>query len=233
MIQRDYILRMIEQFFAIIRRVLRHRETQQYEKALDAIRAAYKAFLGCDEKFIDSHSADDLVGMMNDRILQPEQVVMAAKLLAEHAETLEVLEALDEAARLRCKSLALYLEVFLGAGAPTLESCFEDIDRLAESLRPVGIPLDSAARLPFYLERRNRLAEAEDALFLAADAAPAGHGVFAEGTSFYKRLMSRPAAELEAGGLPLAEVEEGRTAFEAVATRKRGVPRSSKGSRVT
>ncbi len=212
---------MIEQFFALIRRILKHRETQQYEKALDAIREAYKAFLGCGEGFIDSHSADDLVGMMNEGILQPEQVVMAAKLLAEQAETLEVLGANDEAVRLRGKSLALYLETFLGTGAPTMESCFTDIERLAASLRPVGIPLDSAARLPFYFERRERLAEAEDALFHAAEAAPPEHRVFAEGVSFYTRLGLRAAAELEAGGLPLAEVEEGRAAFEALAARKR------------
>ena len=220
MIQRDYILRMIEQFFALVRRILKHRETQQYEKALEAIQGAYKAFLGCDEGFIDSHSADDLVGMMHDGILQPEQLVMTAKLLAEQAETLEVLEAVDEAARLRGKSLALYLEVFLGRGAPTLESCFSDIDRLAEALRPAGIALDSAARLPFYLERRERLAEAEDALFHAAEAAPSGHVVFEQGDLFYQRLEERPPAELEIGGLPLAEVEEGRRAFESLAASK-------------
>ena len=118
---------MIEQFFALVRRILKHRETQQHEKALEAIRGAYKAFLGCDEGFIDSHSARDLIAMMSDGIMQPEQLVMAAKLLAEQAETLEMLEAEDEAARLRGKSLALYLEVFLGRGAPTMESCFADI----------------------------------------------------------------------------------------------------------
>ena len=129
-IQRDYILGMIEQFFALVRRILKHRETQQHEKVLEAIRGAYKAFLGCEEEFIDSHAASDLVSMMKDGILQPEQLVMAAKLLTEQAETLEVLEASAEASGLRGKALALYLEVYLGRGAPTMESCFADIDRL-------------------------------------------------------------------------------------------------------
>ncbi len=221
MIQRDYILRMIEQFFAIVRAILRYRETQQHERALETIRQAYKAFLGCDEEFIDSHSADNLISMMNDGILQPEQLVMAAKLLAEQGRVLASLEEEQEAERLRRKSLALYLEVYLGPGAPSMEEYFSEIEDLAETLQATGIALDLAARLPFYFEKRGRYAAAEDALFRAAEAAHSKHRIFDAGLAMYDRLASLPAEDLDAGELPLAEVEEGRKAFEALLAAKR------------
>lgn len=221
MIQRDYILRMIEQFAAIAHRILGFRTSQQHNQALEVIRSAYKAFLSCDKEFIESQSVEDLISLMENGVLRPEQLTMIAKLLAEEATILEACEAGDEARRCRLKSLAVYLAVFLGPGAPSMDSYFAEVEKVAELLRPVGIPLQLGARLPFYFERRGCYAAAEDALFRAAEVAPPSHPVFQEGLAFFDRLAHRSEEELEKGGLALSEVGEGHLEFKGLHLRRR------------
>jgi hypothetical protein len=142
-------------------------------------------------------------------------------LLAEEAAILEACEEGDEARRCRLKSLAVYLAVFLGPGAPSMDSYFAEVENVAERLQTVGIPLELAALLPFYFEKRGGYAAAEDALFRAAEVAPPAHPVFQEGIAFFDRLADKSEEELEKGGLALSEVDEGRLEFEELHLRRR------------
>lgn len=209
MIQRDYVLRLIEQFFEALRRALSQRDAKHYSQALETLRNAYRSFLGAGAEFVDSQTADDLIASMRDGLLGPEQLAMAAKLLKEEAHLREETDQPDRAVECRRKALRLYLEVFCGPGAPRLESFFEEIEELAESLAVDGIPLDSARLLPLYWERAGRFGEAEDALFNAADSAPADDPLWAIGSGLYERLLELSDRELEDGELPRGEVEDG------------------------
>ena len=209
MIKRDYILRIIEEFFNALRRALSQAEEGQRDLALETLQKAYKSFLGAGVDFVDSQSADDLIASMRDGLLGPEQIAMTAKLLKEEADIREQLDQPDRAVACRQKALRLYLEVFCGPGAPRLESFFSEIERLVDQLSVDGIPLASARLLPLYWERDGRFDEAEDALFNAAEAAGPNDPLWGIGKALYGRLHSLSDEELEQGGLPRDEVEEG------------------------
>lgn len=217
MIQRDYVLRLIEQFFILLRRILNHEQEQKYEEALEMIRRAYKTFLAADAEFIDSQSAEDLVATMRSGLLGPEQVAMAAKLLTEEAKIREALDETTEATARRRKALRLYLEVFCGPGAPRLEGFLVDIEELARSLDSDGVPIGSARLLPLYWEKAERFGEAEDALFAVAKVVDADDTTWALGRGLYKRLLEKTDEELEAGGLPRDEIESGLEEWERLA----------------
>jgi len=214
MIQRDYVLRLIEQFFILLRRILNHEQEQQYEQALGLIRRAYKTFLAADADFIDSQSADDLIATMRSGLLGPEQIAMAAKLLTEEAKIREGLEEDDEALDRRRKALRLYLEVFCGPGAPRLEGFLGDIEQLADSLAKPGIPIASARLLPLYWEKVDRFDRAEDALYAVADAAGPEDPAWSIGRELYARLAALTDEQLDQGGLPRDEVESGAEEWE-------------------
>ncbi|MBI1354947.1 MAG: hypothetical protein GC160_11420 [Acidobacteria bacterium] len=220
MVRSDYVLRLIEQFFQILKRVLNYRQERRYAEALTAVRKAYRAFLGVDADFIDSQSAEGLIEMGRSGLFGPEQLAMAAKLLSEEAESLEGLEAPLEAGPRRAKALALFWEAFLGRGAPRLEFLSEDVDALLERLEGEGLPLSLARQAPLWHERRGRLSAAEDAWFRLAEA---GDGASREaGDAFYGRLEALGDEELEAGGLPRDEVEDGLEAWRAAWARRDG-----------
>lgn len=213
MIQRDYIMRLIEQFFQVLHRVLNYREEKRYAEALTATRKAYKGFLGVDAAFIDSQSADGLIEMGRSGLFGPEQLTMAAKLLREEAEALEGLEVPVEASVRRVKALTLFFEMFLTDQAPRLDVFREDADKLLVQLEDSGLPLDLARRAPLWHERQHRFGDAEDAWFRLADAVSAGDRTMFEGEEFYGRLDALADEELGRGGLEREEVAEGLKAW--------------------
>ena len=213
MIRQDYILRLIEQFFQILSRAMRYREEKRYVEALAEARKGYKALVGVDATFIDSQSAEGLIEMGRTGLFGPEQLVMIGKLLREEAEALEGLEVPVEAQIRRIKSLALFFDVFLAGGAPSLQSLEEDADAVLGQLERSGLPLDLARRAPLWHERRGRYSEAEDAWYRLAEAVEAGDRAMFEGEEFYGRLESLSDTALDAGGVPREEIAEGRQAW--------------------
>lgn len=229
MIQRDYVLRLIEQFFEALRKALSQRDAQAYPEALQTLRKAYRSFLGAGADFVDAQSADDLIASMRDGLLGPEQIAMAAKLLKEEAALREALDEPDRALACRRKALRLYLEVFCGPGAPRLDSFFGEIEELSDALAADGVPLDSARLLPLYWERAGRFGDAEDALFQAADAAPPGDPLWKIGEGLYARLLALTDRELEDGRLPRDEVEDGRREWRIMLESRHGSGASDSG----
>ena len=218
MVRSDYIVRLIEQFFQILKQALRYREDRRHAEALALVRKAYKGFLGVDVDFIDSQSAEALLEMGRSGLFGPEQLAIAAKLLAEEAESFDGLDLPLEAGARRTKALALFLEAFLGRGAPRLEVFMADADALLDGLEKTGLPLDLARRAPLWRERRGRFALAEDAWFRLAEAGDEASQ--AGGEAFYDRLAALDDEHLEAAGLPREEVEEGREAWRRLWERR-------------
>lgn len=208
MIRRDYILRLIEQFFEIVRRIVNYRAEQRFSEALTLVRQGYKSFLGADAEFVDRHSAAELLDMMSSGLMNAEQLMMAAKLLKEEAELLELLEVPEEARSRRLKSLSLFLEVFYGPGCDRLGMFFDDVEPLADALLERGLPAHLMRRLPEFYEQRGRFAKAEDTLFTYLEHQPEDREKLAEGVALFERLLDKTDAELEAGGLPRDETLE-------------------------
>lgn len=227
MIQRDYIMRLIEQFFQVLKRVLSYREEKRYAEALTATRKAYKAFIGVDAGFVDSQSAQGLIEMGRSGLFGPEQLTMTAKLLREEAEALEGLEVPIEANNRRIKALTLFFEMFLSDQAPRLNVFREDADALLAQLEQTGLPLDLARRAPLWHEQQSRLGDAEDAWFRLADAVEAGDRTMFEGEEFYARLQGLSDEELGQGGLERDEVADGKQAWRELWNRKDEQPSSA------
>ncbi len=208
MIKNDYILRLVEQFFQILRRIVNYRAEKRYEEALALVRQGYRSFLGADADFMDRHSADELLDMMDSGLLNAEQLIMAAKLLKEEAELLELLEVPLEARSRRLKSLTLFLAVFFGPGCDRLGIFFEDVEPLSDDLLKEGLPSNLMRRLPEFYEQRGRFAKAEDTLFTYLENQPDDREKIDEGIAIYERLLAKTDPELEAGGLPRDEIVE-------------------------
>lgn len=220
MIRRDYVLRMIEQFFALLRRVLHLREERRLEEALALVRQGYRSFLAMDDAFVDARSARELLELVDAQVIQPEQLAMAARFLREEADLLESLELPDEARRRRGKALSLALA--LTDEAEDLERFTADLDPLLEQASE-GLNLDER-RLVFRRHvRKGRFARAEDELFQIAEAAPADDPIFDEGEAFYARLGAVSEERLIEGGLTGSEAAEGLADFKPLRSRRQGL----------
>jgi hypothetical protein len=99
--QQDYILRMIEQISAAIRRALQLRVDGSPEGAVEELRAAEAALLGPAAPLVpqlDAHSAVNVVG-------DPQRLALWARLLYAESETRSAMDETETALALRARAL--------------------------------------------------------------------------------------------------------------------------------
>ena len=205
---RDYILRLIEQMAAVLRRVRQLLLRGQYDEALTEVRTAALS-IGVDLGNVLDLTDDALLALVarGEPRLDPERAATIGRLLAVEGEIHEGRGDPRTSYYVRRQALRLLIEGWLAGDAATRRAAGEDIPPLLDALAPYALPDVTVRRLVEYHEMAGEFARAEDALFDLAD--QGDEGALDLGLAFYARLRSRSDDELERGNLPRAEIEEG------------------------
>lgn len=106
MIERDYIMRLVQQLAAVVARVLRLRELEKYDQAQQELEQAYGELFGLNYELLlslDAATAAQLLG-------HEEKIKIAAKLMQEESALLEKQSKFEQAHARRQRALELYLE---------------------------------------------------------------------------------------------------------------------------
>ena len=211
MIRRDYILRMIEEFFRALARINSLKKGQQWQEASEALDEEFKRLIADGAPAVVRLSETELLA----RLMQegPTQVVrdktlMLTTLLAEAGDVAAAQGRPEQSRECYLKALHLLLDT-LGRGevsewpefVPKVEGLVTTLD--------APLPLRTHALLMQHYERTGEFAKAEDALFALLDAEPDNDAIVEFGIAFYERLLRQSDQALDAANLPRAEVEEG------------------------
>jgi hypothetical protein len=213
MVQRDYVLRLIEMFVKVLARILKLKEEKKYDLALAEIGEAYRSLLGIPAQFVHSMSDSDLLAFLKrgDQF-NADKLIVLAELVKEEGDIWVLENRSDEAGGLYIKSLSLYLASIAEESRFQTEATFVKIDTVIDALKSYDLPTSVKTRLMAYYEFRGRFADAENMLFELAD--PDDRDVLHAGVSFYDRMSLKSTSELVAGNLPPEEVVEGLRAFQ-------------------
>ncbi len=215
MIRRDYILRMIEEFFRTLAKLKEQKEQQQWEEAELTLEEEAKRLTGLDIEMLITLSDTELMArllQMGEIHAHRERSLMLARVLIEWAGVREAEggEAEAETARLiRLKALHLMLHTAMRSEGWEWPEFVPAIDIVSERLGREALPLQTHGLLMQHFERSEQFAKAEDSLFAAQDLAPFSPELRQIGISFYQRLLAKADAALERGNLPRPEVEAG------------------------
>jgi tetratricopeptide (TPR) repeat protein len=207
MINRDYILRMIEQLSRFLARALLLRDGKEYLQAVTEVKKAGKMFLGLNPEAMDMLSDQDLIHLWRvAQDLDAEKCALAAQIFRAEGEIFESQGDYEKASASYYKSLSLLTETinFLKEKIPS--ELITSVDFLAQQLDVATLPHRLQQKLFTTYSTIGRFAKAEDLLFdmIEEDASFAD-----EGKRFYQQLLKRTDEELEQGNLPRAEVLEG------------------------
>jgi hypothetical protein len=222
MLKHDYILRLVQQLAQALRRLLARRNEAPEEVAREAD-AALGTLAGLDLATVRSLPLPALLALMRQGTeVDPGRTLAIAEILAVQADADASLGDEELARRERERAAALYLETFLHFRDDALAPSIERAEMMLAGM--VGIddaplPAEVAVRLVAYRELEGRFADAEDALFELLRHDPGSAAAI--GVPFFRRLLSRPDAELEGGGLPRDEVVEGLAELERATERRR------------
>jgi hypothetical protein len=140
MIQKDYIMRMIEQLASALARVILNRNTGNNEEALSNVDTACSDILGFDSGLLDTLSAQDvaqLLGLSRKDSTAGMKCLVAARLVKEKAD---IEETIGKDTRYPFsdyqKALSLYLDGLLNLGYSELDTndYYSDVNSIVAKL---------------------------------------------------------------------------------------------------
>ncbi len=207
MIERDYIMRMIQMLVQVLARILFFKKREKYPEALDEIQKASKQILGIELKVFRKLSDLQMIDFLSPDIsLGIPKCYAAGILLKEEAEILDLQGKAAESMDARLKSLSLLTEVAMQKGNPLGPDHASAVDIVAGKLNEVDLPVHIHKKLFRFYELVRHYGKAEDALFDILEKEPS---VVEEGILFYERLRKKSDGELSEGNLLRKEIEEG------------------------
>jgi hypothetical protein len=208
----DYIMRLIEQLGVALAQIAFHKGRDEYDEAEELVSRTAQKLLGFDIGLLRQLSDEGIVRLLR----RPDAAdvsgyLAAAELCREQGEIDERRGSADAGYDAYHKALSLFLEAHEGAPEGWTDDYADKVAFLLDRLREYPLPPTVNRKLFRYFERQGDYGQAENVLFRLAEAGDPEAG--AAGAAFYARLRGKPDADLEQGGLPRAEMEEGAEAF--------------------
>lgn len=207
MLQRDYILRMVEQLVQALARIAGRRkqgEEVRFEQELDDFA---KSAFGMSLDLLAGVPDDELQKLfMRDRLPDYDRIALLARALWERCRLDEVQGPTGPKAR---KALRLLAAVGRRTDPRSLEAHREAFVALVSAFEKAPPTPTILHDLWLSCEALGLYARAEDKLYALDALEPLVHA--APGEAFYRRLLENDDDNLEAGGLPRDEVEDGLT----------------------
>ena len=216
MIQRDYLMRMVQEFINMLMIVLESKKAGDWGAVEEDLDRAAKTFLGLDREAVCRLGAAALKRRLVDTGPTHEYKVRAqvvSRILTESAAAAAGRGEDERERALLLKALHLLLDTLLDAEPVELLDFTPRVEGIVESLGAADLPSSALLGLMQYHEYRGDFAQAEDWLFRLCDSSPAQGGLAALGEGFYRRLSAQPDSILAGGGLPREEVEAGWKEF--------------------
>ncbi|MED5021023.1 DUF6483 family protein [Paenibacillus chibensis] len=207
MFRKDYLLQMVEDMVEMVGKVFGLKQQKKYAEALWEIDDLLSKNFRLNSKLLNSLSTEDIIDMCRlGSVIEADKLQSIARLLEEEGGIYLDMGQTDEGLTRLMKSLHLYLFADLHGADHSMLKLPERVAELKGQTRSYRLPAKTDKLLLGYEEEQGRYAEAENALYRLLDQ----HEITEEeGLSFYQRIMDRSDEELEAGGLPRAEVQEG------------------------
>ncbi len=216
MLEKDYLMRMIQQLTIVLAKILFNKDIRNYDLALKEIDDAFKSMLGWDHDFATSLTSLELfdkLELIDGKYW--EKCLVAAELINQEAQVYELKRGRSPLITdLYIKAFLFYLQVVENAQNYNTENCFLNLEYIANILVNEELSPDFKYRLCGYFELSGRFDRAENIYFELFEAKEPR--ALDKITEFYNRLLSRTDAELESGNLPRHEIEEGRRYLDKI-----------------
>jgi len=210
MIRRDYIIRMIEEFAAALRRLRSLRNQGQPAEALILTEQEFRRITGLDSEALLKLSETELLARLIES--EPlhavrEKVFFLTTLLAETGDIAATEGRMETSRACYLKGLHLLLDSLSRGDAFEQPEFVPKVELFVSALDEM--PAQTCAMLMEHYERTGQFAKAEDALFAILEGHVNNDYALNFGISFYERLLGRRDTELEDGNLPRTEVKSG------------------------
>lgn len=205
MIERDVIMRMVQQLAAAIAKVLMHKDLQQYSEAFKEIDDACRGLIGMKWDFLRTFSDDQLSALLAVAE-HPAKVLAACELLREGSALLALQGKTEDSVQQAMKAFSLFTELLEQDRRYLKLAPVEKFASLLAELEAQVLPVALEKKRFRFYEITGELAKAKAVLNAVMAQEPAFRK---EEPGFYHRLEKTSDADLLKGGLTRQDVLDG------------------------
>jgi hypothetical protein len=212
MIRRDYILRMLEEFFEMLSRIRALQKGQKWSEANLIAEKEFQQLVGASVQTVASMSETELLAHLirgEPTLAVREKALMLATLLKEAGDIASGEGRAEESRSSYLKGLHLLLGILAREEVFECPAFVPRVEAFLAGLGDSALPLTTQAMLMQHYERLAEFAKAEDALFAMIQEQPGNLELLNFGIGFYQRLERQSDDALTAGNLPRSEIQAG------------------------
>jgi hypothetical protein len=211
-IRRDYILRMLAEFFEALSRIRSLQKNQKWQEASLANDQEFQRLISADAELAVRLSETELLARLihgEPSLAVRDKTLMLTSLLKEQGDIATGQGQHEPGRACYLKGLHLLLGVLAHEGTAEFPEFVPRVDAFLHALADTPLPVTTLAMLMRYYEQAGEFGRAEDSLFSMLEADPDNAAVLDFGFSFYERLRAKTDQALLEGNLPRTELEAG------------------------
>jgi hypothetical protein len=212
MIRRDYILRMLAEFFETLSRIRSLQKGQNWNEASAAADKEFQRLISADAELASGLSETELLARLingEPSLAVRDKTLMLAALFKEQGDIARGQGRIEAGTACYLKGLHLLLGVLAHEGPAEFPEFVPRIETFLNALSDVSLPMTTQVMLMRHFEQSGEFGRAEDALFSMLEAEPENSALLDFGISFYERLQGKTDNALQEGNLPRTEIEAG------------------------
>ncbi|HLH55603.1 MAG TPA: DUF6483 family protein [Verrucomicrobiae bacterium] len=212
MIRRDYILRMLAEFFEVLSRIRALQKGQQWSEASRLTGEQISGLIGIDPRAALGLSETELLARLiksESTLAVREKTLMLATLFKEAGDTASTSGNPDEGMAYYLKGLHLMLGLLAREDPFEFPEFVPRIEGFLSALGGAPLPLLTRGMLMQHYEGIGDFGRAEDTLFSMIEDDEDNPELLEFGIAFYHRLQKQPDDALINGNLPRNELETG------------------------
>src|SRR5436190_16149351 len=175
MIRRDYLLKMIQEFFESLSRIKALKREQKWNQATEAMDAEFTRLIGTGSQAVAQLSETELLA----KIVQGEatsvvrhKILLLTTLLTEAGDAATAQDRIEEGRGCYLKALHLLLDALTSNEVEVCPEFVPKVELLVDSLGDSPLPMRTYALLMHHYERTGQFAKAEDAFYNVLDEQP-------------------------------------------------------------
>ena len=210
MIERDSILRMIQQLSAALAKVLFRIEQKQLPEAFHEIDDACKTLIGSPWKFLQSMSEKELIRLFG-AAEHPDKLMAASELLMQASRLLALQGKSDESFLQGVKAFSLFTELLLGQEQHAKLLSVREFALLLKDLEQYELPDALELKRSRFYELTGDFAAAGNVLGALIERDPAWRQ---EGVACCRRLEKLSDPQLSSGGISRSSISEWLRSWE-------------------
>jgi tetratricopeptide (TPR) repeat protein len=224
MFERDYIMRMLTSFTAVVARLMGLQKELKHEQVFVVVNETLEKYYRLNSKMLQALTDRNLLELLSSNgELDNEKAITIAYLLKSEGESYEALGSTDESFKRYLTALTLYMAAVQNDAVLDEIDLQREIDDLLLRLQSYQLPATNILQLFDYYNKTEQYDAAENKLFELIEAEPIYENsvvldISLKGVKFYKKLLQLDDAELINGGLPRSEVLDGLEQFKQKAS---------------